>query len=182
METEENVQEQDSNVQEEADLDTANEEIVEDDSDTDELTEKLAKAEELAGNYKIRAEKAEKLAKSAKTAPASKSAPKAGELSTKDIYALMEAKVPEADIESVQEIAKLKGISVSEALKLSLTKQILSDEVEQRQTASAANVGGSKRGSGKIPDDVLLSSASKGNLPESDSDLARLIKLQRGIK
>lgn len=105
-----------------------------------------------------------------------------GDLSTKDIYALMEAKVPEADIEKVQDIATLKDITISEALKLPLTKQILDDESEQRLTASAANVGGSKRGSGKIPDDVLLANAEKGEIPESDADLTRLIKLQRGIK
>lgn len=184
MENEENVQEQDSNVQEEEVLETSNEEVVEqeDDESLDEYKARLAKSEELANNYKIRAEKAERLAKSAKTSETKKPSPTAGELSTKDIYALMEAKVPEMDIEKVQEIAKLKGVSISEAIKLPLTKQILADEVEQRQTASAANVGGSKRGSGKVPDDVLLNNASKGNLPDNDDDLERLIKLRKGIK
>lgn len=179
MENEENVLEQDSNVQEEVVLETTYDEEVNSNND---YAEKLAKAEELANNYKIRAEKAEKLAKSTKTEPTPKPSPKAGELSTKDIYALMEAKVPEQDIDKVQEIATLKGISVSEAIKLSLTKQILSDEAEQRVTAAASNVGSSKRGSGKIPDDVLLANALKGNLPENEADLERLIRAQRGYK
>jgi len=181
METEENVQEQDLNVQEEEVLETSDE--LEEEEDSTDWKAKAEKADELANNYKIRAEKAERLAKSAKIEPVKKQPSKAdGELSTKDIYALMEAKVAEQDIDKVQEIAKLKAISVSAALKLSLTKQILSDEIEQRSTASAANVGGSKRGSGKVPDDVLLANASKGNLPDNDADLERLIKLRKGIK
>lgn len=180
MENEENVQAQDSTVQEEVVLETTNEEGVVDNSA--ELAEKLAKAEELANNYKIRAEKAEKIAKSVKTETSTKPSPKAGELSTKDIYALMDAKVPEQDIEKVQEIATLKGISVSEAIKLPLTRQILSDEAEQRNTASAANVGGSKRSSSKISDEVLLSKAQKGELPTSDEDIMRLTRIRKGYK
>ena len=104
------------------------------------------------------------------------------ELSTKDIYALMEAKVPEQDIDKVQEIAKLKGISVSEAIKLPLTKQILSDEAEQRQTASASNVGSSRRSSTKISDEVLLEKAQKGEMPENETDFERLFNARKGIK
>jgi len=182
METEENVLEQDSNVQEEEVLETSEEEVLETSNEEgNDESDELAKAKELAQNYKIRAEKAEKLAKLSKVAPVSKPAPTAGELSTKDIYSLMEAKVPEGDIEKVQDIAKLKGISVSEALKLPLTKQILADENEQRQTASAANVGGSKRGSAKVSDGSLVSEADKGNMPENDADLDRLWKLRKGI-
>ena len=181
METEENVQAQDLNEQEEEVLETSNE-VLEEEEDTTDWKAKALKSEELANNQKIRAEKAEKLAKSVKTAPVSKEPSKAdGELSTKDIYALMEAKVPEGDIEKVQDIAKLKGVSVSEALKLPLTKQILADESEQRNTASAANVGSSKRGSSKVSDSSLVSEADKGNMPENDADLERLWKLRKGI-
>lgn len=148
----------------------------------EEVRAKLAKAEEIAKNQKIRAEKAENLAKSVKTETVSKPSPKAGELSTKDIYALMDAKVPEQDIEKVQEIATLKGISVAEAIKLPLTRQILSDEAEQRNTASAANVGGSKRSSSKISDEVLLAKAQKGELPTSDEDIMRLTRIRKGYK
>jgi hypothetical protein len=180
MENEEIVQAQDSTVREEVVLETTNEEGGVENSN--ELAERLAKAEELANNYKIRAEKAEKLAKSVKTETTSKPSPTAGELSTKDLYALMEAKVPEQDVEKVQEIAKLKGISVAEAIKLPLTKQILSDEAEQRNSASAANVGASKRSSNKITDEILLAKAQKGELPTSDEDLMRLARIRKGYK
>lgn len=180
MENEEYVQVQDSNEQEEVVLETTNEDEVEE--DTIDWKAKALKAEAIAENQKIRAEKAEKLAKSIKTETVSKPAPKAGELSTKDIYALMDAKVPEQDIEKVQEIATLKGISVSEAIKLPLTRQILSDEAEQRNTASAANVGGSKRSSSKISDEVLLAKAQKGELPTSDEDIMRLTRIRKGYK
>jgi hypothetical protein len=179
MENEENGVVDTSNQPEEVVLETTNEES---NDGENELAEKLAKAEELANNYKIRAEKAEKLAKSVKVETVSKPSPKAGELSTKDIYALMEAKVPEQDIEKVQDIAKLKGISVSEAIKLPLTKQILSDEAEQRNTALASNVSSSKRGSGKVSDEVLLEKARKGEFPTNEDDLMRLARIRKGYK
>jgi len=180
---ENNVQDENSNYQEEEVLETSNEESNEGENDSDELAQRLEKAETLANNYKIRAEKAERLARSVRTETTTKQTPTAGgELSSKDIYALMGANVPEQDIEKVQEIAKLKGISVSEAIKLPLTKQILSDELEQRNTANASNTGSSKRGSGKVSDEILLANASKGTLPGNDADLQRLINARHGYK
>lgn len=152
------------------------------DESGEDLASKLAKAEELANNYKIRAEKAERKAKeTVKETPRQEAKP-VGDLSTKDIYALMEAKVPEEDIEVVQKFAKLEGISLSEALKSSIVKGILNEKVEQRNVAAAANVGSSKRGSGKVSDDVLLAKAKKGELPTSDEDLDRLIISRKGYK
>ena len=182
MENDENVQEQDSNVQEEEVLETSNDEGS-DEQDSIDWKAKADKAEELANNYKIRAEKAEKLAKAVKSSETPKQAPKtAGEITTKDLYALMEAKVAEEDIDEVARYAKFQNISISEALKSNVVKTILSDKIEQRNTASAANVGSVKRGSNKTPDDVLLSKAAKGELPENDADLDRLIKLRKGLK
>ena len=45
-----------------------------------------------------------------------------------------------------------------------------------RTTASATNTGGSKRSSGRVSDETLISNASKGNIPESDEDLERLVR------
>jgi hypothetical protein len=167
-----------SNQQEEEVLETSNEES---NDESNELAERLAKAEELANNYKIRAEKAERFAKSARTEQPQMQTPTAGDLSTKDLYALIDAKVPEQDIEEVREYAQLKHLTIAEALKSNVVKTILNDKAEQRNMAAAANVGSSKRSSGKIPDDVLLSKASKGELPENDADLERLFKLRKGI-
>lgn len=177
----ENDQVEVSNQQEEEVLETSNE-TEEKEEDSTDWKAKALKAEELANNQRIRAEKAEKLAKSLKTETISKPSPTAGDLNTKDLYALIDAKVPEEDIEDVREYAKLKNISISEALKANVVKTILSDKAEQRITASAANVGGAKRSSGKTPDDVLLSKSYKGELPENDADLERLIKLRKQIK
>lgn len=177
---EENVVADNSNTAEEEVLETSPEESQEETSteSDSELQAELAKARELANNYKVRAEKAERLAKSVKTPEAPK--PVSGDLSTKDIYALMEAKVPEEDIQDVQEYAQLKKISVAEALKSSVVKTILADKTEQRNTALAANVGTSKRGSGKTSPDILLAKARKGELPTSDDDIERLIQARKG--
>ncbi len=136
----------------------------------EEVKARLAKAEELANNYKIRAEKAEK---GKKTQPAPEA--KKGDLSSKDLIAIMNAKVPEDDIDEVVDYAKFKGISVGEALKSSTIKATLSERAEQRNTAAATNTGTVRRGNAKVSDDVLLSEAQKGKLPESDDDIARLI-------
>lgn len=103
-------------------------------------------------------------------------------LGTKDLYALMEAKVPQEDIDEVVEYAAFKKISVAEALKSSVIKTSLAEKAEQRTTAEAANVGASKRGTGKVPDDVLLAKAAKGELPENDADIERLARLRKGLK
>lgn len=136
------------------------------------------KEKERAENQKIRAEKAEKLAKSIKTTDSQTSVK--GDLSLKDIKVLQD--VHEEDIEDIIEYAKFKNISLAEAKKSTVIQSLLKDKEEQRTVANAANTGGSKRGSGKVPDDVLLSKASKGELPDNDADLERLIKLRKGIK
>ncbi len=151
--------------------------------DTTDWKAKALKAEELYENQRIRAEKAEKLAKAVKSEPTTKQSPKsAGEISTQDLYALIDAKVPQEDINEVKEIANLKGITIAEALKSNIVKAILSDNAEMRRTAQASNVGTARRTTGKVSDDVLLSKASKGELPESDEDLQRLINARKGIK
>lgn len=165
---------------------TAEEEVLETSSETiEEMQEKLAKAEELAKNQKIRAEKAEKLAKSLrekKDEETEKPAPTAGELSTKDLYALMEAKVPQDDIDEVREYAQLKKISIAEALKAPLVKTLLSEKAEQRKTAQAANTSSSKRSSGKLSDEALLAKAAKGDFPDDEEDMQRLYRLRKGLK
>lgn len=129
------------------------------------------KAREIAENQKVRAERAESKAKSVKTAPQVKS-----ELSTIDIIALTKANIETEDIEEVLDYAKFKGISVTEALKSPVVKATLSDRAEQRNVSLATNTGGSKRGVAKISDESLIAGATKGNLPESDADIDRLMK------
>ena len=135
----------------------------------DESEAKIKKAEELAKNYKIRAEKAEQeLKKRGKP-----EAPKSETISAKDLYALSTAKVHPDDVSEVEEYAKYKGISISEALKTSVIKTLLSEKEEERKTAQATNVGTARRSTSKPSDDTLLSEASKGNLPDDPSILAQ---------
>jgi len=152
----------------------------------EELRERLTKAEEakkksddLANNYKIRAEKAEKGIKKPVTEEK-----KTGDLSSKDIFAIMNAKVAEEDIDEVVDYAKFKGISVGEALKTSTIKATLSERDEQRKTAMATNTGAARRGSSSASVESLLDNAVKGTLPESDKDIERLMqaKLKQGRK
>lgn len=178
--SEENVEETTKNSEEEV-LETSSGEV-------DETQAELEKAKELANNYKIRAEKAERLAKSLKAEkPKEEEKPKvdtptAGDLSSRDVFALMKANVAEEDIDEVREYAQLKKISIAEALKASVVKTILSEKAEQRKTANAANTGGSKRGSGKVTDEIILSNFNKGIVPETDEEIERIYKLRKGIK
>jgi len=167
-------------------LDSQNEtETIENTEETPEVQEEVdldAEIKKATAPLYARMKKAEEDAKEAKAQLAQKSETFKDNLSTKDIYALMEAKVPEEDIDEVREYATLKKVSISEALKSNLVKSILSEKAEQRQTAEAANIGASKRGTGKIPDDILLKKASKGEMPDNDVDLDRLVRLRKGYR
>lgn len=145
-----------------------------------EQAEKAKKAEELANNYKIRAEKAEQGNKNKPVI--GEGTPKTPEMSSKDLMALMNAKISEEDVDDIVDYAKYKGISVAEALKSDVVKSTLEKKAEQRKIADATNIGTGRRSSAKIPDDVLLSNSLKGIMPESDEDLARLISLRKPKK
>lgn len=116
----------------------------------------------------------------------SKEKPKAevkdGNLSQTDLIAILKANVAEDDIEEIAEYAKLKRISISEALKTNVVKSILNDKEEQRNVARATNTGNVRRVGSKVADDVLLEKAQTGVFPDSDADLVRLIKARKGIK
>jgi len=163
-----------SNSQEESvDLDTTEEETL------DDVKSQLAKAQELANNYKIRAEKAERKGKEPEQKQVTR---KESDLSTMDIIALSKANLEQDDVAEVLEYAKFKGISVQEALKSSVVKATIQEKNEMRNTALATNTGGSRRSTGKVSDETLLSNAKKGIMPESDEDMARLIKARRATK
>jgi len=148
----------------------------------EQINARLAKAEELASNYKVRAEKAEGKLKGIGTKGDSQKAESKHDLSTSDIYSLMRANVPEDDIAEVSEYARFKGISVAEALNSSVIKSTLAERAEKRNAANATSTGPARRGTAKASDEQLLEKASKGIMPESDDDLVRLIRLQKGIK
>ena len=100
-------------------------------------------------------------------------------LTTDDVFTLVKANVPQEDVNDVKEYAKLKGITIAEALNSNVVKTILADKAEQRKVAEGTNTNAGARGSGKLSDGELLANAEKGNLPDSTEDMQRLITLRK---
>lgn len=139
---------------------------------------KAEKAEELANNYKIRAEKAESKLKQVKPEVKQNS----NELSIMDAMLLSKANVELEDVDTVTKFAKMEGLTIAEALKNDELKAILNVRAEKKTVAQASHTGSSRRASNQISDDVLLAKASKGELPDSPEDIARLNRLRWGKK
>lgn len=118
------------------------------------------KAQEVADNYKKRAEKAEKKAKEVKT-----EATKV-ELSQTDVIALAKSDIHEEDIERVTKFAQMEGISVKDALSNEDMKAILERRSEARKAAAASNTSANKGGAVNVSGDSLLENARSGKLPD----------------
>lgn len=145
--------------------------------------EKATKAEDVANNQKIRAEKAEKelKEKGGGESPAPK-APTGTDLSSKDTYALVRADVHEDDVDEVVRAATALGISVVEALKDPIVQGILDTRKEHRATAEAANAAPARGGDKKPSASEILEKAKNGDIPEPGSAEAEaLYKARRGI-
>jgi hypothetical protein len=99
-------------------------------------------------------------------------------LNQSDFLALVRNNVHEEDVEDIVDYAKLKGISIREALNSPIVKTIIGDKQEARKTAETASVKTSRRGQAGLSDEELLANASKGIIPESASDIQRLNKLR----
>ena len=117
--------------------------------------------------------KANKVAKpeSVQTVPSDKSP----ELSSLDTIAILRSDISEEDVPEVVRMAKLMGVTVSQALKDKAVMTILNVKKEERATASAASTQAVRRSS-KVSDESLLDNAKSGKLPETDADIERLIK------
>lgn len=145
------------------------------------LKSEKEKADELATNYKTRAEKAEKGKKGDDETP-NKPSKEEGELSRKDWLKLAKADVHEEDIEEVVEYATFKKISVADALKSSVVKQIIADKAEARKTAEATARKGGGPVSGKKSDGQVLKDAREGNVPEPGTPEAEaLFRARHGL-
>lgn len=137
-----------------------------------EMQEEARKKAELAENYKTRAEKAEKNKGTTKPQESQ-------DLSTKDIYSLMQAQVPEEDIDEVLKASKLLGKTIQEALKDPVVSAILKRNEEYRRTAQASNAGKAKAGAKTPTPDEILRQASEGKIPEKGSKEAEMLFLAR---
>jgi len=160
---------------------TVNDEIVLEDEAVDETEESSEDKDKIIATLKAQKEhwkdKANKKSEAKTEAKVeTKAEVKASEaLSQTDLYAMIKNDVDEVDIPVIQDYAALKGITVSEALKSDLVKTLLRDNAEKRNTANASNTGSSRKSNAKVSDEVLQSNAKKGELPESDEDMERLI-------
>jgi DNA repair ATPase RecN len=174
MDNEDEVEDVTLDVQEEVEDTQEVEETEGEEEDVEDIKARLAKAEELANNYKVRAEKAEGKTKEIKT-PKSDS-----KLSNFDMLALAKANIEtKEDLDEVTSWAEYKKVSVAEALQSSVLKTILAEKTELRNSAAAVNMGTSRRAnSAGISDDRLYNDAQKGILPESSEDIARLARLR----
>lgn len=128
------------------------------------------KAEELANNYKVRAEKAEKTAKVVKPQETTQ-----GELSVRDAIVLAKSNVNEEDLDEVVEFAKFKKIPIADALKHPVMKATLDLKAETRKTAQATSTGAARRSSAKVSDDTIIENAMKGRLPQTDDEMDALV-------
>lgn len=155
---------------------TTDEAVVEAEEEQVDWEAKARKAEELANNYKIRAEKAEKKAKE-QPAPVA-----TGSLTPAEIIALSKANIEADDIDTVLDYAKYKNISVADALKSSVVKATLAEAAEVRKSSQAVATPGRRPNTAAQSDDKLLSNARNGIMPESEEDIARLFKLRMGKK
>ena len=165
-----------TNEEELVDIDTT-EEVVEEidteDEQDDAQTDLETKLEALEKET-LKIQKAKKEQKAQKAE--SQESPIDGDLTTKDLYALVSAKVAEEDISDITDYAKMKNISVAEAIKTNVIQTILADKSEERKVANATNTGSARRSTAKVSEDVLLNNARSGKMPESDEDLDRLLE------
>lgn len=140
-----------------------------------EKAEKAGKAEELAQNYKIRAEKAEK--KGMVEAPKTD-----GTLSTKDTLALIAAKIDGDDFDEVVSYASFRKVSISEVLKDKTLQTVLRERGEERATAAATNARGKSRMDAAPAPDMVIASAQKGVLPTDDTGINELVNAEMNVK
>ena len=154
-----------------------------DDSEDNELQEKLSKAEELAKNYKIRAEKAEAAAKQAKDKPTEKQddAPKkvtVRDLPLGDINAL--AGMHEDDAQKLINWAEFNKVSIIEAKKSKEWQAIQKINEEERTSAEATNTAATQRKSSvRANDDQLLKKVEAGTLTESEMQEAARARVRK---
>lgn len=133
------------------------------DSELAALEAKAVKAEEIASNQKIRAEKAEALAKGPKL---EKETPKNESVSIQDVVALRD--VHEADVDWLVQEAKLRNKTVLEMKADPYTKIILQTRAEERKTAEATNTGSGRKTNSRSDEATLIKKAEGSKLSDDE--------------
>lgn len=138
----------------------------------EDLNAKLSKAEEIAKNQRIRAEKAEQELKALKKpVQTEKETPKNDNISFRDIRALQD--VADEDVDEVINFAKFKGISIAEAKASPVIQTLLKTNTETRKTAQATQVKTNGRSFSKSNDDKILEDFENGIMPEDPTELSK---------
>jgi len=149
-----------------------------------EVEEEETETEEEAVDWEARAKKAEATiikAKDKHKAPKEEaSTPKTdSKLSIFDQKAIFNADIDtQEDLDEILDYAERKNISVADALNSTVIKATLTENAEIRNSAKAVNTGTGRRASGTVTDAQLLANASKGKMPSSDEDIAKLARMR----
>ena len=156
------------------------EEVEETEEETETETEEV---EEI--DWEARAKKAEATiikAKDKQKAPkeAVKDEVKAdSKLSIFDQKAIFNADIEtQEDLDEILDYADRKQMSVADALKSTVIQATLAENAEIRNSANAVNTGKGRRSSGTVTDAQLMADASKGKMPSSDEDIAKLARMR----
>lgn len=136
-----------------------------------ETIEKAKKEEELARNYKTRAEKAEGAVKE-----------KEDGLSNEDLLLIMDKKVPREDVPELRKMAKLLNMDLATALNDTSVQTVLARNADIRRAAEAANTKTTRSGSSGPQDAELLNDLSKGVVPAPGSPEAEALFFARRKK
>jgi len=158
-------------------LDTETSPETEPEATEEELSRKVQELEEKNKKLYARAKAAEEKAKGLTPAPS-----QSDNLSTQDMYSLLQAQVPQEDMTEVVEYARFKKLSIADALKSNVVKTLLSDRAEERKTASATYTGTTRRAPQKVQSTTLIAKAEQGDFPDNDDDMARLWKARKGLE
>lgn len=137
-------------------------------------SEKATKAQELADNYKVRAEKAEKALKDKGGTPPAPSSDKKSTLSAEDALRLAKADIALEDVDEVVKYAGYRDISIADALKDATLQSIVKGRAEERASAAAAALRGGPRGVQKNTGKDVLQRARQGSDVSAD-DIDKLV-------
>ncbi len=135
--------------------------------------DELAKAKELANNYKIRAEKAEALNKK----PVDSSS-KGERLADDDIIFLAQSQLHGEDRAEVLKVAKAMNMTAEQAH--TYLKPVIEVRVEERRSAVAAQGPKSAGGAPQASIDALQQKAREGKL--SESEIVKLVDAEFAAK
>lgn len=133
------------------------------------------KAEVSSQNFE-RAKKAEAEKKALEVELAKAKQTPSDSLTAKDVLALSSEGITQGeDVEFAEKWAKFNGKSVSDTLQDPTFKSIMEKRQEERKTASATQTKGGAKGVSKITGEELLRKASKGEFPESEEDINKML-------